>query len=60
MWAFASLKAEAPLLFAAIEARSDWLVETGSTQEVANTVWAFATLKAEAPQLLAAIEARSD
>ena len=35
-----------------IKVQSDWLVETGTTQNVANTVWAFATLKAAAPKLV--------
>ena len=56
--AFAPIQNEAPKLLTAIEARSVWRVEHGSTQNVGDTVWAFATLKIEAPTLLAAIEAR--
>ena len=57
---FCNAEAESPQLLAAIEARSDWLVENGNAQDIANTVLAFATLKTEVPQLLAAIEAPSD
>jgi RAP domain len=60
VWAFATLKTEAPKLLSAIEARADWLIEDGTPQGVANIAWAFATLKTEAPKLLSAIEARAD
>ena len=50
---------EAPKLLTAIEARSDWLVDHGSTHHVANTVWAFATLKTEAPKKLTSALAHS-
>ena len=58
-WACAKLGFEAPNLFAEIELRSKWLVETGNPQNVANTAWACATLGFEAPNLFAEIELRS-
>ena len=55
-WSCATLGIKAPNLFAEIEGRSQWLVETGNSQEVANTAWACATLGCEAPRLFAEIE----
>ena len=55
-WACATLRFQAPNLFAEIDRNAKWLVENGTPQAVANAAWACATLGFEAPNLFAEIE----
>ncbi|GMI23284.1 hypothetical protein TeGR_g10581 [Tetraparma gracilis] len=43
----------------AVEARADFIVETGRPQEIGNVAWAFASLGKGAPKLFSAIDSRA-